>query len=160
MEIYNPTDFGQCLQYLGGGILNTYLKGQGAGLPPAFEALRLDDVGVYIGQRTRAWNTNLAITGVGYRASLVIPMAIVDGGGNDRVFSIGFDNGTIGMCMARQGVEPSDVYIHQANSIYINPAGVDRVEGKILSMDADGFTWIWVQNAGPVNIQYIFVCLP
>jgi len=96
-----------------------------------------------------------AITGVGFKPSAVIFIAVVPGTSE---VSIGFDNGTINDCIYNYySTAPGDWY-GGAFSIFLSQTDPINYGGMISSLDADGFTISWTKTGaktGTATIQYI-----
>ena len=99
-------------QRLAAGALDTYLKAQGAGVIPIYEALALRDTGVDIAIDSRNAAGNQVITGVGFQASVIILLG-VEGGVAHNSFSAGFDDGTTHYC----------IYQNAARNVYHEKIG-------------------------------------
>jgi len=142
---------------LAGGLLNTVLKGQGAGEKPIFEKPTLLDTGIEIGESTRDGSGVQIISGLAFRPSVVFFIA------NDETqtnmnFSIGFDDGTTHKCIY-QGTNHTMSGLAGTWSIYIMRAGTDHIEGFISSMKADGFEITW-NETGSCAADFAYLALP
>lgn len=139
------------------GVLNHYLKSQGAGALPALEALALRDTGIYIGNGSRAANGDSVIAGVGFESSVVIFICMDNSAGNMN-FSWGFDNGTVAMSMQQldNGISSG---ISLTDSLFLQRAVGNKIVGHITTMGADGFTTTWVLT-GACTTNYIYLCFP
>ena len=122
-----------------GGVLARLAKGaanfkmfmNAAGTVPEWAA------GIKIGSFTRdltAASGDASITGVGFKPSNVIFIS----GWNNNSFAVGFDNGT----SAFHGVTVAGSCFHgTVGSIrFVTSGGADATDGKIKSLDSDGFT--------------------
>ena len=110
-----------------------------------------------LGSFTRAQdgaNGNVAYTGVGFQPKVVIFLASVSGivGG-----SIGFDNATTYLCKitGTNNVET----VRNTGSIHTRDNSAWEEEGKIATMDSDGFTITWTAGGSPpsgtITVYYI-----
>jgi len=121
-----------------GGVLARLAKGaanfkmfmNAAGTVPEWAA------GIKIGSFTRdltAASGDASITGVGFKPSNVIFIS----GWNNNSFAVGFDNGA----SAVHGVVASSCFHGTVASIrFLTSANTDATNGKIKSLDSDGFT--------------------
>ena len=144
-------------QRLAAGALDTYFKARGAENLPIYEKLALRDTGVKMEASGRNSAGVQVITGVGFRPSVVIFLA-VDATSDNINWSIGFDDGVLG-----RGVYVSDggtrVYLLSPNTMHIHRGVGNTLGGYITSLGADGFTITWTL-AGVVSLDFIYLCLP
>ena len=143
---------------LAGGLLDTVLKGQGAGVKPIFEKFALRDTGVHIGNGgTRSTDGDQVITGVGFQPSVIIFFA-GDTTESFINFSIGFDDGTVHMALNIFG-DVASQRINTVQSIDIDNGGGNRIKGEVSALGADGFTITW-NLMGTRSVNFIYLCLP
>ena len=140
------------------GADNLYFKAAGAGILPLYEALRLDDVGVHISNDTRTTTGNQIISGVGYKASVIIFFAC-----NDeptlQEFSCGFGTETANMCMYYSESD-SEMRLDLINALHVESVDPGRLVGKITDIDANGFTINWSGLPALPSVIFIYLCLP
>lgn len=112
-----------------------------------------------IGTFTRDISTasgNQAITGVGFKPSLVLFIAGVNGTSR---MSIGADNGTTVGDVGDDYVDLANTYVATAtHSIFLASAAAANATAKITTLDSDGFTLAWTKTgaaAGTASITYI-----
>ena len=144
-------------QKLAAGALDTYLKAKGAGNLPIYEKLALRDTGFKIDRLVRSTGGVQVITGVGFKPSLIIILA-VDGTPVNRNFSIGIVSETEGnynIYFSDSGTEISDGGF--AVNIFRTVANI--LSGMITAFSADGFTMTW-SLTGTVDLFWIYVCIP
>lgn len=139
------------------GTIKHYLKGLGAGVNPGFSALRLDDVGVKIGSGSHSVAGLDVVSGVGYKASVILFFA-VDSTMTRNCFSGGFATVAENRC----------IYLREDNSymvatgsycIFIQRDAGNYFRGVITVIGDDGFTLNW-DLAGICGAAYIYLCLP
>lgn len=96
-----------------------------------------------------------SITGVGFTPTALTFFAAIS---NGPAWSNGFDDGTIGSCIAGDVPDAGAdaVIVDGTNSILLAPSAGNNYRGKIVSMDADGFTVLWTQTGAPVGMANIF----
>jgi len=90
-----------------------------------------------------------SITGIGFRPTSILFNSNV---GSNPATSIGFDNGTIGRCVANNHNETANNWQTINASIRFRITSGDVYEGDVLSFDADGFTVDWTKIASPTGI--------
>ena len=137
---------------LAGGLLDTVLKGQGAGVKPIFEKLVFK-----IGNDIRSTSGDQVITGVGFQPSVVIFIGSSASTGLVN-WSIGFDDGTIAKCML-VGEDGSFIIQESDRSISLRKLVINQIKGYISSKSGDGFTITWFLT-GTATVKYIYLCLP
>lgn len=145
---------------LAAGVLDSYLKGQGAGTKPVYEKLALKDTGIKIGSNTRNTSGTQAITGVGFSPSVVIFVA-TQSGSSFRNWSVGFDkNGERG-CLAQHGNGVTNT-VGTSYSILIQKTGSppDFIRGYITAFGSDGFTITWDSFGTVPLVTFLYLCLP
>ncbi len=113
--------------------------------------------GIHIGNNTRTIVGDQIITGVGFTSSVIIFLAV----DNNKVhldFSVGFDDGTVHMCVCSS---MGDTIKHLSNiySISIQSGAVVRLKGAVSAIGGDGFTITWAA-AGGQAVDFIYLCLP
>ena len=142
---------------LAAGALDTYFKGQGAGVLPIYEKLALKDTGVKIGESTRDAGGDQVITGVGFQPSVVIFVA-ADAVAANRNWSIGFDDGTIHPRIYQYD-NGTAMSWNAVGSISIRRGTMNKITGSISALGADGFTITW-DLAGESSAEFIYLALP
>jgi len=142
---------------LAGAALDLYLKSQGAGNTPIYAAMTLRDVGIKIGNSTRSTGGSQAITGVGFKPSVIILLAR-DATSVNNNWSVGFSNAGTDMCMtmSNNGTVTEDLFTISLN---IRRDGTNVLSGQVVSRDSDGFTITWTLT-NTVSLSYIYICLP
>ncbi len=143
---------------LGFGALNTYFKGQGAGIKSIYEKLTLRDTGVKIGTFTLDGSGTANITGVGFRPAILIffcSLEITEA----QLASWGFDDGGTHYCIYKSN--NPDFFLPSIElSIYIYLSGTNSLEGYISSIDVDGFTIEHTELGSIPRIRIIYLALP
>ena len=142
---------------LAAGVLDSYLKGQGAGVKPIYEKLALRDTGVKIGQDTRSGTGDQIITGVGFQPSTVIFLSCIPGGFVD-VWSVGYDNN--GEKISISSIYTGAIYLSNLYSLYANKAAGNFLQGYISAVSSDGFTLTWVLSGAAFTMDFCYLCLP
>ncbi|MBA7570544.1 hypothetical protein ES708_12296 [subsurface metagenome] len=139
------------------GLVDTYLKAQGAGELPIYEKLALRDTGVHIGHNTRNMEGIQLITGVGFQSSVVIFIAHAKSG-TDHAGSYGFDDTTNHMCIYFSfGLD--NLNHSYDNCMQLTPSLGNSLYAHILAVSNEGFTLSWTLQ-GTVFTNYIYLCLP
>lgn len=113
--------------------------------------------GVHIALGTRSTAGVQVITGVGFRPSIII---LISTSQSDikKNFSIGFDNGTVHMCMYRHDNDTLQ-NIKSDVSMYVREDISNILSGTVTDLSADGFSITFVL-VGAVLSEYIYLCLP
>ncbi len=144
-------------QRLAAGALDTYFKAQGAGNLPIYEKLALRDTGVKIGNGTRNSAGNQVITGVGFRSSIILFLAIYTVLENP-IMSWGCDDGITHQCIR---LVPTANYtgLVTTHSISLWRTAGTNLLGSVSALGADGFTITWALN-GSASCEFIYICLP
>lgn len=97
-----------------------------------------------------------AITGVGFTPRLVIFLGI-RGGATDML--VGIDNGSGARDIHTEDAISADTWSRDpSNSMHVVQGVSNQYEGKITSLDSDGFTITWVKSASPtgtLNVQFM-----
>ena len=142
---------------LAAGVLDSYLKGQGAGIKPIYEKLALRNTGIKIGSMVRTTAGDQVVTGIGFEPSVIIFFATDTLTANQN-FSWG-----IGIVGSNQCVYVGDdmtfSLVIVAQSIYIRRSSGNTMTGKITTVSSDGFTITWTL-AGTSEAQVVYLCLP
>lgn len=138
------------------GLLNTVLKGQGAGAVPIFERPQLSDHGLLIGNFIRNSAGNEVVTGVGFRPSLVIFITTCTSGA-ELNWSHGYDILTQRMCQYTiswcTASSTTDLW-----SIWAQSRALDEIHGNITAFSNDGFTVTFIMNGNAtVNVYYLAI---
>lgn len=140
------------------GVLDTYLKAQGAGVKPVYEKLTLSDTGIFMAHSARSISGAQPITGVGFESSIVIFLAS-DATEARTNWSIGADDGvTFHRCLARKNAGAAVGLMH-THSLRIDRVGANSIYGYISVKSADGFVITWTL-VGVAAVDFIYVCLP
>lgn len=141
---------------LAAGALDTYFKGQGAGVLPIYEKLALRDTGVKIGSFTKSASETFNITDVGFEPSVVIWIAGVSG---NPAHNFGFDDAITHYCMwnnyNREGLS-----FDNDESIFLVTATSTRWRGYISAFLSNGFTVVLTKELAPPNITVMYLALP
>jgi len=142
---------------LAGAIADLYLKSQGVGALPIYEALHLENTGVYIEEGSRNTAGAETFNGVGFQPSAIIFLAVDDTGGNLN-WSVGFSTPASDHCIAMRA---NGTIVSQYNiyCIMINRDGANLISGTVVAWNADGFNISWAEN-GACVVDYTFLCLP
>ena len=131
------------------GAANTKLFVDAAGTAPEFAS------GYKIGTITRdtaAIAGDVAYTGIGFKPSNVLFLAIVD---LSYKMSIGLDDASARYCIFHHPDNTLGSYSwDNATSIYLR-YDTKIHTGKIKTMDSDGFTITWATSGSPTGIAYI-----
>ena len=142
---------------LAAGLLDTYLKGQGAAVLPIFEKLALRDTGIKIVHSVRTGAGDQIISGVGFQPSAVIFLTGDNVAANVNL-SWGFDILSLQGCfyLHSNGAEQlwSNLY-----SLYLYQDGIQFIRGSISTFNSDGFVITW-DSIGTPEIKVISLCLP
>lgn len=137
--------------------LGAYLKSQGPVTWPIFEALALRDTGIFIGNSMRNSGGPQVITGIGFESSVVIFLFGDTTAGNINL-GVGFDNGTIGMCICLE-TDGALQELATNRSIRLNRGAGDQLTGYITAIGANGFTITWTLS-GSCAVDFAYLCLP
>ncbi len=143
---------------LAAGLLDEYLKGQGAAVLPIYEKLHLKDTGVKIGNDTRAVAGDQVIAGVGFESSIIIFGAsnFSAGGG---AWSWGAGKVGENQCFWRDNAG-AGIGISTTRSIYQWISAAQIIEGYITAIGPDGFTITWLKIGVAAEADFIYICLP
>ena len=142
---------------LAAAAAGNFLRAAGAGASPAWAKLALSDTGVHIGSNTRASAGSQVITGVGFKPSLVIFLA-VDTDVDDLNWCVGFDNnaqqGSIYQYNDGLKVSSSGIF-----SIYITRDATNYLQAAISAIGTDGFSLTWAIS-NTCSVKFVYLCLP
>ena len=116
------------------------------------------NTGVKIGSFTIDGNGTPAITGVGFRPSVVIFFCAIEVGGILQA-SWGFDDAINHYCIYR-GSASGDFRKDLSDSIILYENIPNNQKGHITSMDADGFTLTHTETGIIGVVRIIYLCLP
>lgn len=122
-----------------------------------WQKLSLLSTGIKIGTNSRSSSGNQVITGLGFRPSVVIFIA-TDADTDLRNNSWGFDDGSTALAISvsddgMKGDLVGDI------SVYIKRDVANYIYGHIASIEADGFTIIWIL-VETVEAHFIYLALP
>ena len=140
-----------------GEVLDTYLKAQGVGVDPIFEKLALRDTGIKIGQTNRDSAGDQPVWGVGFMPSAIVFLAN-DGVTAQTNLSVGFDDGTVHMVMSLYN-NGAAVRFEASYSIFLQKDASNRLIAYVNALGADGFTIHWVL-VGAQDVHLTYLCLP
>ena len=139
------------------GVLDTYLKAQGADIDSIYEKLALKDTGIRINQGSKTGTGDLVISDVGFQPSVVIFIATQQTG--DHVESSwGFDDGTRHYVIYSSS--SGNKYPNISFAIYIISSTGNYHTAKITSLASNGFTLTWYQVGIEASTGFIYLCLP
>jgi len=97
-----------------------------------------------------------AITGVGFKPSHVIFLALISGTSQ---LSIGFDDGTTHYCLYNYySTTPGAWAVTAGSSMYLSQTDVITWVASITALGADGFTYTWVKTGaktGTVTVYFM-----
>ncbi len=116
------------------------------------------NTGVKIGSFTIDGNGTPAITGVGFRPSVVIFFCAIEAGGILQA-SWGFDDAINHYCIYR-GSASGDFRQDLSDSIILYENAPNNQRGHITSMDADGFTLTHTEAGAVGVVRVIYLALP
>lgn len=122
-----------------------------------FPNLLLGARGVKIGSDTRSTAGNQVITGVDFKSSVIIFLAVDHTFANQN-WSVGFDNGTIHKCI-RNLSNDTETDLQSANSISIARDGGNLLIGYISALGSDGFTITW-ELTGACQVDFMYLAFP
>ena len=142
---------------LAAGVLDTYLKGQGAGVKPIYEKMALRDTGVKIGTANRGTSGAEVVEGVGFKPSVIIFIA-TDFTSTNKNSSWGFDDGSNPHLFYMYSNDTNRI-ITNAASIYIYRDAENKISGVVSALGGDGFTITWTVT-GDCDCSYLYLCLP
>lgn len=142
---------------LAAGGLDTYFKGQGAGVLPIYEKLALRDTGVHIGTTTRNASGVQVITGVGFQSSVVLFLSN-ENGGTTIAHSIGVDIRTERDCLYIEHDSRARYSTSYSISVYFTP--VQSMNAYISALSSDGFSITWTLLGAAFTVRTVYLCLP
>lgn len=142
---------------LAGGALDTYFKGQGAGVLPIYENLSLWDIPFSSGTFNRSTAGIESLRYIGYRPSIVFFgfCDIVPGNAN---WGFGMENPSYRWAVVQldNGISASS---YTTFSIVVRRSTVNYLTGEILSWYSDGFE-ITFTLVGATGATIVWVALP
>jgi len=144
-------------QRIAAGLLDTYFKGQGAGVLPIYEKMALRDTGVKIGTQSSEATENITVSGVGFMPSVVIFVFSDFAEGNVN-FGVGYGSATQHYCLCIKDDGVALGY-STADEIYLRRSVGNTISGRISSFNADGFV-IAMTEVGDAQVRFIYLCLP
>lgn len=134
-------------------VANAKLFGNAAGTAPEFATGY--KIGTFTYDTSTASGTQ-AITGVGFKPSLLVLMAIIN---DTQQVSIGFDDGTNHYCLINEHNAAATLWFSSATlSIELIQSGSDFVTGAVTTLGTDGFTITWTKTGsktGTATIYYL-----
>ena len=139
------------------GALDTYLKGQGAGVKPIYGKLALRDTRIKIGDSSHSGTGDQVITGIGFQPSVVIFLSCVSVGFID-VWSVGYDNNGEKVCLASNYLRSISVNIDRSLNSFKASGNYQR--GYITAVSSDGFTISWFLSGASFTVNFTYLCLP
>lgn len=142
---------------LAAAVADLYLKSQGAGTTPIYEALRLRDTGIYLNSFTRNAGGAMPITGVGFEASLYIFLASDNQQANMN-WSVSFCNAAF-QAVLYQYDTGTEAWLDTDNCIYIRRAVGNSLRAALSAIGADGFTLDWT-IVGACSLKFAVLGLP
>ncbi len=117
----------------------------------------LNSIGIKIGSDIRSTAGDQVITGVGFRPSIVIFITF-DQSTATVNWSIGFDDGTIHMCM-KIDTDNANINYDLIRSLFMDRGGGNSLKGIISAKSSDGFTINWVK-LGTAPCRFIYLAIP
>ena len=116
------------------------------------------DTGIYADDDNRsATAAGVSYSGVGYMPSMILFLA-ADHTPANMNWSIGIDTLFKHYCIYF-GDTGTTINFSSAFSVYIKRAGANYIYGKVVGLDADGFTYDWTVN-GAANVDVAYFCFP
>ncbi|KKN61501.1 hypothetical protein LCGC14_0521560 [marine sediment metagenome] len=140
------------------GILDSYLKGQGAGNLPIYEKLALRNTGIKIGAFTKTASATFNITDVGFEPSIII--LISSAPVTDTAYSLGFDDANVHYSMRKDYQGIALVFNATYSIKIISGAGNDGWYGYISAFLSNGFTVVLTKTVVPPAITVMYLALP
>jgi len=135
-----------------------YFRSRGNGVFALFEHLALSDTGIHFGDDVCNSTEVITVTGVPFRPSIVIILAVDQPNANQN-WSVGFAiSGAINCCLSNfeNGTETE---ILNNLCIRIRRAVGNRLYGSISGTTADGFT-LGMTLVGACALDFSYICLP
>lgn len=141
---------------LAGGLLKTFLAGQGASQIPAYEGHKMSDHDMDAAAFFRDTAGDEVISGMLFRPSLLFFFARCDVSTN-RNWSAGIDNGEAKIALINYEAG-SKIFTSSIHSIHINKSVGNKIYGYITAFHNDGFTVTFTEDGSScANVVWLAI---